>query len=104
MKDRESEDNLEESVFGGRQVFRSVDGSFTLRTAVLAACFMLLFPVAEGWLRTVIAVDILGEPNGLKSEVAVAWVRGRMGIGRGPCGEPHRSAAVEPLFPFTPVI
>ena len=52
----------------------------------------------------VIPVDILGEPNGLKSEVAVAWVRGRMGIGRGPCGEPHRSAAVEPLFPFTPVI
>ena len=49
-------------------------------------------------------MDILGEPNGLKSEVAVAWVRGRMGIGRGPCGEPHRSAAVEPLFPFTPVI
>ena len=48
--------------------------------------------------------DIFGEPNGLKSEVAVAWVRGRIGIGRGPCGGPHRSAAALDLFPVTPVI
>ena len=50
VKDKASEENLEESVFGGRQAFRSVDGSFTLRTADLAECFMLLVPVPEGWL------------------------------------------------------
>ena len=50
VKDRESEENLDESAFGGRQTFRSVDGSFTLRTADLAECFMLLVPVPEGWL------------------------------------------------------
>ena len=50
------------------------------------------------------AVEVHGDPKGLKSEVAVAWVRGRIGMGRGPCGEPHRSAAVETfLFPFIPV-
>ena len=104
VKDNEAEGSRDKSLLGGRELLRSVDGSFTLRTADLAVCFILLLPVPVGWLWTLIDVDVLGEPNGLKSEVAVAWVRGRIGMGRGPCGEPHRSAAVEPLFPFTPVI
>ena len=105
MKDEEIEGAFIEPLLGGRQALTLVGCSPTLRTAGLAVCLMILLPVPGGWLW-VDSMDVegFGEPNGLKSEVAVAWVRGRIGIGRGPSGGPHRSADALDLFPPTPVI
>ena len=48
LKDKEAGGGWEVLLLGGRQAFRSVDGSFTLRIADLAVCFILLFPVPVG--------------------------------------------------------